>query len=56
MDRLHRALFAALLVPEYPCPIETAIDMSLPGRYYERFAGHAVNVADPLIFLAIGEE
>ena len=56
VDRLHRALFAALLAPENPCPIETAIDVTLLGRYYERYADHAVKVADRLIFLVTGEE
>jgi phosphate transport system protein len=56
VDRLHRALFAALLAPDNPCPVETAIDVTLLGRYYERFADHAVKVADRLIFLVTGEE
>jgi phosphate transport system protein len=56
VDRLHRDLFAALLAPENPCAIETAIDVTLVGRYYERFADHAVKVADRLIFLVTGEE
>ncbi len=56
VDRLHRALFAALLAPENPCPVETAIDVTLPGRYYERFADHAVKVTDRLIFLVTGGE
>jgi phosphate transport system protein len=56
VDRLHRALFAALLAPDNPCPVETAIDVTLLGRYYERFADHAVEVADRLIFLVTGEQ
>jgi phosphate transport system protein len=49
VDRLHRELFYA------PYPIETAIDVTLIGRYYERFADHAVSVARRLIFLVTGE-
>jgi phosphate transport system protein len=56
VDRLHRALFGALLAHENPYTIETAIDVTLVGRYYERFADHAVKVADRLIFLVTGEE
>jgi phosphate transport system protein len=56
VDRLHRALFGALLTHENSYTIETAIDVTLVGRYYERFADHAVKVADRLIFLVTGEE
>jgi phosphate transport system protein len=56
VDRLHRDLFAALLAREDPCAIEAAIDVTLVGRYYERFADHAVKVADRLIFLVTGGE
>jgi phosphate transport system protein len=34
--------------------METAVDLTLLSRYYERFADHAVNVADRVIFLATG--
>ena len=30
-------------------------DVTLIGRYYERFADHAVSVADRLVFLVTGE-
>ena len=53
VDRLHRALFGALLAGGYP--VETAIDVTLIGRYYERFADHSVSVARRLIFLVTGE-
>jgi phosphate transport system protein len=55
MDRLHRALFSALLHEGTPYPVETAIDVTLVGRYYERFADHAVSVARRMIFLVTGE-
>ena len=56
VDRLHRAVFAALTAPDEPYAIETAIDVTLISRYYERFADHAVSVANRLIFLVTGEE
>ena len=56
MDRLHRDLFAALLSGENPCSVETAIDVTLAGRCYERFADHAVSVAGRLVFLVTGEQ
>jgi phosphate transport system protein len=55
VDRLHRALFTALLAPESPYTVEVAIDVTLVGRYYERFADHAVSVADRLVFLVTGD-
>ena len=55
MDRLHRALFSALLHEGTPYPVETAIDVTLVGRYYERFADHAVSVARRMIFLVTGD-
>jgi phosphate transport system protein len=56
MDRLHRALFSALLDTNAQYSVETAIDVTLIGRYYERFADHAVSVARRLVFLVTGED
>ncbi len=55
MDRLHRQLFITLLDPSWPHGIETAIDVTLIGRYYERFADHAVSVARRLYYSVTGE-
>ncbi|OIQ63971.1 hypothetical protein GALL_544810 [mine drainage metagenome] len=55
MDILHRRLFTALLDPTWPHGTEVAIDMTLIGRYYERFADHAVSVARRLYYLVTGE-
>jgi phosphate transport system protein len=55
MDRLHRALFSALLREGATYPVETAIDVTLVGRYYERFADHAVSVARRMVFLVTGD-
>lgn len=55
MDRLHRKLFITLLDDSWPHGIETAIDMTLLGRYYERCADHAVSVARRVYFLVTGE-
>ena len=35
--------------------IEAAIDITLCGRYYERFADHAVSVARRVVYLVTGE-
>jgi phosphate transport system protein len=55
MDRLHRTLFAELLDKQYEISLETAIDVTLAGRFYERFADHAVSVANRVVFLVTGE-
>jgi phosphate transport system protein len=55
VDQLHRQLFSALLQDDTGYPVETAIDVTLIGRYYERYADHAVSVARRLVFLVTGE-
>jgi len=55
MDKLHRKLFVTLLNDAWPHGTETAIDMTLLGRYYERCADHAVSVARRVYFLVTGE-
>jgi phosphate transport system protein len=55
MDDLHRRLFATLLDDSWRGGIETAIDVTLCGRYYERFCDHAVSVARRVVFLVTGE-
>lgn len=55
MDALHRHVFNVLLSPAWSHGIETAVDITLCGRYYERFADHAVSVARRVVFLATGE-
>ena len=55
MDKLHRELIATLLADEWSHGVETAIDMTLLGRYYERCADHAVSIARRVYFLATGE-
>jgi phosphate transport system protein len=55
MDKLHRDLIGILLNDGWPHGIETAIDMTLLGRYYERFADHAVSISRRVYFLVTGE-
>lgn len=55
MDILHRKIFTTLLDDSWPHDTETAIDMTLVGRYYERFADHAVSVARRVYFLVTGK-
>jgi phosphate transport system protein len=55
MDKLHRKLFEVLMDDAWAHGIETAIDMTLLGRYYERCADHAVSVSRRVYFLVTGE-
>jgi phosphate transport system protein len=55
MDDLHRELFAILLSDAWPYGVETGIDGALLGRFYERFADHAVNAGRRVVYLITGE-
>jgi phosphate transport system protein len=55
MDKLHRDLIGVLLSKDWSHGVETAIDMTLLGRYYERFADHAVSIARRVYFSVTGE-
>jgi phosphate transport system protein len=55
MDKLHRSLISTLLGDDWQHGIETAIDMTLLGRYFERFADHAVSISHRVYFLVTGE-
>ncbi len=55
MDRLHRSLFLVLLDTDWKSSVEVPIDIALLGRYYERFADHAVHVAVNVRYLITGE-
>ena len=55
MDDLHRELFAALLDENTSWSRSAILDLTLVGRYYERFADHAVSVARRVIYLVTGE-
>jgi phosphate transport system protein len=55
MDDLHRHLFTVLMDREWKHGVAAAVDVTLLGRFYERFADHAVEVARRVIFQATGE-
>jgi len=55
MDDLHRQLFTAILDDRWSDGVEAAIDITLVGRHYERFADHAVSVARRVVYLVTGE-
>jgi phosphate transport system protein len=55
MDDLHRRLLATVIGGDWTHGVETAVDMALLGRFYERYADHAVNTGQHIIFLVTGE-
>ncbi|WP_327148561.1 phosphate signaling complex protein PhoU [Nocardia sp. NBC_01329] len=54
MDDLHRHLFTLLMDREWKYGVAAAVDITLLGRYYERFADHAVEIGRRVIFLVTG--
>ncbi len=55
MDKLHRQLFKTLMDSNWEHGTELAIDMTLLGRYYKRFADHAVSVGRRVYYMINGE-
>lgn len=52
MDALRRELYQHVLDPSAHHTPATAFDLALVGRYYERFADHAVSVARRMAYRA----
>jgi phosphate transport system protein len=55
MDDLHRHLFTVLMDRNWRYGVSTAVDVTLLGRFYERFADHAVEIGRRVIFQATGK-
>jgi phosphate transport system protein len=55
MDNLEHDLFKVLLDDSWPYGAETAIDGALLGRFYERYADHAVNAGEQVVYLITGK-
>ncbi|MEV0250388.1 phosphate signaling complex protein PhoU [Nocardia sp. NPDC050712] len=54
MDDLHKHLFTLLMDRDWKDGVAAAVDVTLLGRYYERFADHAVEIGRRVIFLVTG--
>ena len=54
MDDLHRNLYGVLMDREWKHGVPAAIDVALLGRFYERFADHAVEVGRRVVFEQTG--
>jgi phosphate transport system protein len=56
MNDLHRELFARLMSPQWQHGPMVAADLVLLGRFYERFADHAVEIARRVHFQVTGRQ
>ena len=55
MDDLHKKVIATIIKDDSGLSLESAIDLTLLGRYYERYADHAVSVSRRVYFLVTGK-
>ncbi|MBF6302813.1 phosphate signaling complex protein PhoU [Nocardia amamiensis] len=55
MDRLHQELLTRVLGEDWSHGTTAVVDLTLLGRYYERFADHTVEVGRRTIFMATGQ-
>ncbi len=54
VDAEHRHLFTLLIDHNWQDGVGSAVDVALLGRYYERFADHAVEIGRRVVFEATG--
>jgi phosphate transport system protein len=54
MNDMHRRLFSTVMSPEWSHGVPAAVDLVLLGRFYERFADHAVAIAARVLFRSTG--
>lgn len=54
MDELHQHLFGVLFDREWQHGVSVGVQAALLGRFYERFADHAVEIGRRVIFMARG--
>jgi phosphate transport system protein len=55
MDQLHQQLHSVLMDKEWKHGVAAAVDVTLLGRFYERFADHAVAIGRRVVFEATGD-
>jgi phosphate transport system protein len=53
MDELHRKMFEVLF-GNWQHDVKAAVDAALLARFYERYADHAVNAAQQVVYLITG--
>lgn len=55
LDELHRQSFTSTLGPDWDGNVSQTVDVTLLGRFYERFGDHAVSVANRITYLVTGD-
>jgi len=55
LDRLHAETFDATLGGAHHLTPQQIVDVTLVGRYYERFGDHGVSVANRITYLVTGD-
>ncbi|QGF23985.1 phosphate signaling complex protein PhoU [Raineyella fluvialis] len=56
MDELRRDQFKSLVDGSWSHTVEAAVDSALLGRYYERIADHAVEIAERMVYVVTGDD
>jgi phosphate transport system protein len=54
MDALQKHLFTVLMDKRWTHGVAAAVDVTLLGRFYERFADHAVQIGRRVVFEVTG--
>ncbi|NKQ59071.1 phosphate signaling complex protein PhoU [Amycolatopsis sp. K13G38] len=54
IDEIHRHLFSVIMAKDWEFGVPAAVDVTLLGRFYERYADHAVSVAKRMVFVVTG--
>ena len=54
MDQLHRHLFTMMMDREWGHGVAAAVNVTLLGRFYERFADHAAAIGRRIVFQVTG--
>jgi phosphate transport system protein len=54
MDDLYKHLFSVLIDRQWKHSVSVGVDAALLGRFYERFADHAVEIGRRVIFMGSG--
>lgn len=55
LDKLHQDTFTALLDGTWTGTPQETVDVTLVGRYYERFGDHGVSIAKRVTYLVTGD-
>lgn len=55
LDQLHQDTFQSLFSDAWDGTTQETVDVTLVGRYYERFGDHGVSVARRVVYLVTGD-